>query len=240
MSSGSEQIGGFIRDLGEAARKNPVSAALIGMGVAWMFAGRSQRGSELMRRAGIDRLPEAAQDAWQGTSSHLRSGARSVRETAGDATDMIRSQSGRVVDQMTEAGERLVQSASGYIDELPEHAGNLFDDTKENLTEIFKSHPLAIGAVGVAIGAAMAAAFPTTETEAEYLGEGSEFIKQKASEFTGEQIERASEIGMKVADAVADEARQQGLTPEGLKSAASELSSKATRVAEAATAGSRN
>ena len=29
----------FVRDLGEAARENPMSAALIGMGVLWMFGG---------------------------------------------------------------------------------------------------------------------------------------------------------------------------------------------------------
>ena len=240
MNGGSEQIGSFVRDLGEAARRNPVSAALIGMGAVWLFASRTQRGSELMKRTGIDRLPEAAQDAWQGASSNLRSGARSFREAAGDAVGMVRGQGGRAADQMTEAGERLVQSASGYMGELPQQAGNLLDDTRENLTELFKSHPLAIGAAGIALGAAMAAAFPTTETEITYLGESSEFIKQKANELAGEQIERATEIGMKVADAVADEARQQGLTAEALKSTASELSGKATRVAEAATGGTRS
>ena len=51
MSSGSEQIGGFIRDLGEAARKNPVSAALIGMGVAAAF-----RDNLLMKSAARVRL----------------------------------------------------------------------------------------------------------------------------------------------------------------------------------------
>lgn len=235
MNGGSERLGGFVRDLSEAARRNPMSAALIGMGAVWLFASRTERGSEWMRQAGIDRLPDAAQDAWQGTSSSLRSGARGLRENAGDAVDSIRSQGGRMAEQMTDAGEQLYRSASSYVGELPEHAGNMLDDAKENLAELFKSHPLAIGAVGVAIGAAMAAAFPITDTEADYLGEGSEFVKQKASELVGEQVERVTEIGTKVADAVADEAQRQGLTPDGLKSAASDLSGKAARVAEAAT-----
>jgi hypothetical protein len=51
----------------------------------------------------------------------------------------------------------------------------------------------------------------------------------------GEQVQRATEVGTKVADAVADEARQQGLTGQAMKSAASELSDKAARVADAAT-----
>jgi hypothetical protein len=88
--------------------------------------------------------------------------------------------------------------------------------------------------VGLAIGAAIAASLPTTETEAEYLGETSNFVKEKASELAGEQVERATEVGEKVAKAVADEARQQGLTGEGLKATAADLSNKASRVAKAA------
>jgi len=228
MNSGSERMGGFVRDLGDAARNNPISAALIGMGAVWLFASRSQRGAELIKRSGIDRLPDAARDAWAGASSN-------IRETADEATDTVRRHGGRAVDQMTEAGKRLVQSASESVDDLPDRAADLVDDARDSLTQLFKSQPLAIGAMGLAIGAAIAAAFPTTETEAEYLGDTSEFIKQKAGELAGEKVERIVEVGEKVADAVAVEARQQGLTVDGLKSVATELSDKAGRVAEAAT-----
>jgi hypothetical protein len=237
MNDGSERIGGFVRDLGEAARSNPISAALIGMGAVWLFA-QSQRGSELIRRSG-DRLPDAARDAWEGTSSNIRSGADSFGNTANEAAERIRRQGNAAMEGMTEAGQRLVRSASNYAGDLPDRAGNLFDDARVTLSELFKSQPLAIGAVGIAIGAAIAAALPTTEAEAEYLGESSEFVKRKAGEIAGEQAERAAETGMKVADAVADEARKQGLTTEGLKSAATQLSDKASRVAEAATGGSK-
>ena len=232
MNSGSERVGRFVRDLGGAARSNPISAALIGMGAVWLFASHSHRGVELIKRSGMDRLPDAARDAWAGTSSN-------IRETADEATDTLRRHGGRAVDQMTDAGKRLVKSASENMDDLPDRAANLVDDAKDSLTELFKSQPLAIGAMGLAIGAAIAAAFPTTETEADYLGESSEFIKQKAGELAGEQVERAAEVGKKVADAVADEARQQGLTGDALKSAATELSDKAARVADAATRSSQ-
>lgn len=239
MNSGPERIGGFVSDLGEAARRNPISAALIGMGAVWLFASRSQRGAELIRRSGIDRLPDAARDAWEGTSSNIRSSARDLGDAASEAAERIRSQGNSTMEGMTEAGQRFVRSASEYAGDLPDRAGNLFDDAKDSLSDLFKSQPLAIGAVGIAIGAALAAAFPTTETEAEYLGEGSEFVRQKASEIAGEQVERATEIGKKVADAVVDEARQQGLTTEGLRFAATELSDKAARVAVAASQGSQ-
>lgn len=237
MTASSERAGGFIRDLGEAARRNPVSAALIGMGAVWLFASRSEQGGALLRRSGIDRLPDAARDAWEGTSSNLRSGARSVRETMREATDAIRERGEEVAEGISETGERLARTAAEYAEALPDQAGNVFDDVSSRMTELFKAQPLAIGAVGFAIGAAVAASLPRTSTEEDYFGESSEFIKQKAAELAGEQAERASEVGQKVVEAVADEARRQGLTPDGLKSAASDLSEKAQRVAQAATAG---
>ena len=41
MSEVEEKTSGFIDSLGDAARRNPLSAALIGMGVLWLFAGKS-------------------------------------------------------------------------------------------------------------------------------------------------------------------------------------------------------
>jgi hypothetical protein len=45
MSEIPGQATSFIHDLGNAARRNPLSTALIGMGIAWLFSGRAA-GSE--------------------------------------------------------------------------------------------------------------------------------------------------------------------------------------------------
>jgi hypothetical protein len=45
----------------------------------------------------------------------------------------------------------------------------------------FKAQPLALGAIGLAIGARIAAALPRTEMEADYLGETSDTVKAKAT-----------------------------------------------------------
>ena len=200
------------------------------MGAVWLFASRSRRGEELIRRSGIDRLTDAARDAWEGTRQKLR--PEGLAETARGAADVGRERSEQV-GQVTDARKRLARATVDYADELP--AGSLFEDMRDNLGDLFRSQPLAIGAVGLAIGAAIAASFPTTETEAEYLGETSDFVKEKASELIGEQVERVTEVGQNVVKAVSDEARQQGLTAEGLKATAADLSKKAGRVAEAAT-----
>ena len=59
MNDISEKATGFIHDLGDAARKNPLSAALIGMGVLWLFtnARTAERVGEAARRAASTGFP---------------------------------------------------------------------------------------------------------------------------------------------------------------------------------------
>jgi hypothetical protein len=110
----------------------------------------------------------------------------------------------------------------------------MFDAFRSNLSDLFESQPLALGAIGLAIGAGIAAALPPSEVETEYLGEAGDVIKARAAEFASEQAERVTTVAGNVMEAVSDEARKQGLTLEGAKSAAAEISAKVGRVAEAA------
>jgi hypothetical protein len=93
---------------------------------------------------------------------------------------------------------------------------------------------LALGAIGLAIGAGIAAALPATELEADYLGETSDIAKAKATKFAQEAADRATRVAGNVLEAAAEEARQQGLTLEGAKSAAGDISAKVGRIAETA------
>ena len=105
MNGSSEKLGEFVRDLGEAARRNPVSAALIGMGAVWLFASRSPRGREIIRRSGIDQLPDAARDAWEGARSSLAS--ENVRAAARGLAEAVHDRGERAVGEVADTGKRL-------------------------------------------------------------------------------------------------------------------------------------
>jgi hypothetical protein len=123
--------------------------------------------------------------------------------------------------------------ASEYAKALPDSA-DVFGNVRDNLTDLFKAQPLALGAIGLAIGAGIAAALPATEMENSYLGEASETLKSRAAEIAGDQIEKASSLATDVVETVAEEARKEGLTMDGAKAAMSDLSSKVGRVVDAA------
>ncbi len=213
MSEAADGTSGFIDNLGDAARRNPISATLIGMGVLWLFmGGKSGRAGDLLRSTGLDRVPEATKDALSG----------GIRDKANSSFDALR-----------ETGADAVNQAAEFARTMPDPS-DVFEAARDKLTELFKAQPLALGAIGLAIGAGIATALPGTEIENAYLGEASETVRSKAAEVAGHQVENATTLATQVIDAAGEEARKQGLTTEGAKAVADDLANRVGRVVDAA------
>lgn len=236
MSDISETTSGFVRDLGEAARQNPLSAALIGMGVLWLFTGGRavQRASDLVERSGLDRIPDVAGETFETARSNLRSGADAMGDRVMSAKDALQESSTDAFDTVARFGRQQAEAASDYARSIPNTGVEMLDTVRSNLADVFKAQPLALGAIGLAIGAGIAAALPPSKIEAEYFGETSDAALAKASGFVAEQATRAATVAEDVMNAVTEEACKQGLTLEGAKSAASDISAKVSRVVDAA------
>ena len=232
MSDLSEKTSSFVRDLGEAARQNPLSAALIGMGVLWLFTGGRTVGGaqEFVRRSGFDRIPDAANDAFEAARTMVKSGTDAIGERVVSATGALRDGSVGALDSARRVGRDYAGTASEYVSAMPGSGAEMFYTVRSNLTDVFRAQPLALGAIGLAIGAGIAAALPPSEVEATYLGETSDTVKAKAAEFAAEKAARATTVAGAVMDAVTAEAARQGLTVEDAKAAAGDISSKVSRV----------
>lgn len=232
MNNLSEQGSDFLHDLGDAARRNPVSAVLIGAGVLWMLTGRGRAlgaAGDMARR-----IPEAAGSGFDAASSTLRSGWRSAGNAVSSAAGTLQSGASSAMDRASRFGSEQADALSGYVKSVPDSGAEMIGSVRSNLSDLFRAQPLALGALGLAIGAGIAAALPSTEVEAEYFGETSDNIKEQAKEFAAEQTARAKTLAENVVGAVSEEARNQGLTVEGAKSAAGDMSSKVKRVLDAA------
>jgi hypothetical protein len=220
----SDRSSDFLGDLGDAVKQNPFPAALVGMGIMWLFSNRSQiadAGSGIARSFG------------QGAGSLVKSASDEIQGGVSAASQAARDGVTSSIDAVTEGANRMSDSVSSSFDRVPAMVGDAFDDLRDNLSETFRRQPLALGLLGLAVGAAVAASMPLTAAENEYLGDTSDLVKAKAGEIFEEKSQQAVELGTKVVDAVADEAQKQGLTPSQLKSAASELKDKVVRLGEA-------
>lgn len=220
MTEKTESGSNFVGELRDAAARNPVSAALIGMGVLWMLTGaKSPTGAgNVFRNAGLDRIP----DAFDEVRSGLNQRAGSVAEAAVSGLNAARERGASALDNVADYGRAMTES------------GAVFETARDGLTDLFRAQPLALGAIGLAIGAGIAAALPKTEVEDGYLGAASEAIKTQAAEIAGQQIENATALAGDVVEAASAEARKQGLTPDGAKAAADDVKQRVGRVVDAA------
>ncbi len=220
MSQIPDQSLGFFKDLGETARRNPISAALIGMGAVWLFSGAKSpaRAGDLFRNLEPERVPD--------TANASAAAAHSTGSAAASRIEAVREAGARRAANAT-------QAVSEFAREMPA-PGVLFETARNNLAELFRVQPLALGAVGLAIGAGIAAALPTTGIEDEYLGEASDTLKSKAGGLAGQQFDQASGLVTTTVEAATSEANKQGLTMEDAKAGLRDFSNRAGRVIEAA------
>jgi hypothetical protein len=220
MNDRTESGSSFVQDLRDAATRNPISAALIGMGVLWMLTGaKSPTGAgNAFRTAGSDRIPEALDNVRSG----LKESAGSVRDVAASTLDDVRERGASTLDNVADYGRGMLEP------------GAVFDAARDGLSELFRAQPLALGAIGLAIGAGIAAALPKTDVEDTYLGEVSQTVKKQAAEIAGQQVDKATALASDVVEAASVEARKQGLTPDGAKAAVDDITGRVGRVVDAA------
>jgi hypothetical protein len=219
MSDVTEQGSRFLRDLGDAANRNPLSAALIGMGVLWLFAG--QTGARKVRGL-LGSASDVTGRSLESAGSAVSSGASAVQRAMGESADIMQSRGADVWDAASRASQDQMQAFSEYGSEATEKGSGRLQDFSNNLTDMFQRQPFALGAIGAVIGAGIAAALPLTKMEATRLGDAADAVKGRAG---------------RAMDAAADEARKQGLTTEGIKSAADETTTKLGHVVDAANQG---
>jgi hypothetical protein len=146
----------------------------------------------------------------------------------------VRDTGTAALDRASRLGSDFAQQASDFGRAIPETGADLFSSARSSLTDLFNEQPLMLGAIGIAIGAGIAASLPTTQIESEYFGETADEFKAKAGEFAQQQTENAQDLAREVAFAASEEARRQGLTADNLKAAVGEVGDKIRRVAEAA------
>jgi hypothetical protein len=193
--------GDFVRDLGEAIRANPVPVALIGMGLAWLFTG--------------GRSSAKASFGWARDSmTHFRS-----KDDGEPAPGLARS-----LDDP--AGQSLGDRSAVAQNALGAATPPFLVSAQANLADLMRRQPLMLGAMGLAVGAGIAASLRPTAAEADLLREASTSVQERAREFAAAAVERTARVADDIAAAVGQEARAQDLTPDSIRRAAGETGRK--------------
>jgi hypothetical protein len=227
--------GSFLDGLTTACRDNPLAAALIGGGALWLLIGnerlKSAAGSVRSAAAPLADLGARAQrsaaSTWDDADASVGDRASRMQNQASRGIqETMRNTRTAASDAMSGAAETMREG----FDEGVAGAREMFDrlgralprketiaQAQSSLSDLLERQPLVLGAVGLAIGAAVAGAMARTGVEDEWVGNLSdglkEDLKQRAGAVSQSVQEAADTLKSEITDAgaeYADRVKQAG------------------------------
>lgn len=204
----------FIGAITDAASRNPVPAALIGLGALWLFMGG--RNTTLLGGPGRTSVigvaghgvgsaasgaVHAAERAGSAVSSGVSAAASGLADTVSSASDYVRGAMHGVDARSAYRNADLSGEGNGEPFRPYRSHYTSASALRENMTRLFDDHPLVLGIAGLALGMGVAASLPLTQQEQETLGKA----RDKVGEKLGETAEQAKDL----ASSAVEEAKQQ-------------------------------
>ena len=201
--------GEFGRNLGRVVRENPVPVVLVCAGAAWLAA------SSVRKRSATDPDDRAGDTsggaAYRAANGGYTGGAQSSAASAADA-QTAKTRSGGVGDRIAGVGATVKDKLGAAKEQgktIASDARERGSQTKHATQAFVQERPLAMVAIGLAVGAVIGAAFPVSRREHEVLGEKSDAAIQKAKEAASEQVDQAKEVAKDIANAAVQGAKDQ-------------------------------
>ncbi len=219
----------FGSNLGNAVRNNPLPVTLIGIGIAWLAAtGQNPRYSTARRDAEYESDFASAYGAdmaadEEGTSEgRMHKAASKVTDAghriSGKASQLrhrISETASSLSGRAREASSRMHDSAGNTRARMSERMGDIghrsqerYHRTRDTFSTMVEEQPLMSGVLGMAIGAALGAAFPATRREDELMGRTRDDLMERARETGREQAENLRESVRHVTETTKQEARR--------------------------------
>jgi X-X-X-Leu-X-X-Gly heptad repeat protein len=174
----------FFGNLGTTVRNNPVPTVLTTVGLCWLMLGQNHP-PRVGYRVGPD------QDA-SGWSEGLSGGLDSARSHLHDTTNSLRDGFHQLKDKASHLADGLGASARHARHSATQTGDRLAhgsQDLGDQFSRLLKEQPLMMAAAGIALGAMLGAALPSTSTEQRVMGKTSAGLADKAKQKAREGYE---------------------------------------------------
>jgi hypothetical protein len=124
--------------------------------------------------------PNAVNSVYDSVSSAAGTAYEGVSGVAATAYDGVSSAAGAAYEGVGSAASKTYEGVGSAAGFAYDKAGDLGGQVKESYDYYIEENPLAVGAVALAVGAALGFAIPLTEAENEYMGEMRDNFFEKA------------------------------------------------------------
>lgn len=222
VSEASDTAKGVGSVIVETIKENPVPAALIGIGIGWLYMNAQKQGAPRRYPGDYAYLPRYEEgSSVRETLGHAKD---KVGDAAGQVQDKVGQVAGQVQDKAGQVAGQVQEKAGQTVSQVREKAGQLTDQAQEraqaavgSLEQMVEENPLSVGAMALLLGAAVGLAVPETRKENQLMGEARERLVSQAGEKAQDVVDKAKSVAQEAVSAATDTAKQaardQGLAP---------------------------
>jgi ElaB/YqjD/DUF883 family membrane-anchored ribosome-binding protein len=130
----------------------------------------------------ISDVAHSVTDSFGSAKARIEETAQRMKEKAGEV-------SGDVSEKLSATREHLNKSSHDASDTLHEQTRK----AQSGLNYMLREQPLALAAIGIALGAALGAVLPSTERENQLMGQASDTLTDKVKQTASEGYEKVAQ-----------------------------------------------
>jgi len=195
MMQGSQRLPDHDKDFGQRLsdeiRDNPVPAALVGMGLLWLFMGGNRT---TISQMGLDNAASGT-SAGATLASQMAKTGKQAGEALFDSASSAARAAGQTASELTSDATEGVSNAAVAVQR---GGAQLARTLQRDLSDLLERQPLVVGALGLAMGAAIGTAFATTQVEAQTFGEASDALKAEVEHLVSSGMDTARDLGSRL------------------------------------------
>jgi hypothetical protein len=207
-------------------KQNPEGLLLVAAGAALLMRSSGSSGAKANRtnrsETSMNRTSDAAERATDSMIDTMSTATDRARDTmsniAGQAQDKVAEFASSASGLASSASDKASKTARAVGDTATNMARQTTSGAQEFASRMLDEQPLVVAVAGLAAGAALAAAFPSTQMEKETLGPIGEQVSD-AAQRVGDQLKEATAAA---GETIKNAARERGLSQDGLKEVATE------------------
>jgi ElaB/YqjD/DUF883 family membrane-anchored ribosome-binding protein len=220
----------------ETIRQNPLPAALIGIGLGWLWMNRrSAPPARVSGRGGVrggqfydgrsgryvdnrGRYDYGYQPGYyvEGGPSYVERGQSAVsgavdrvQESAGNLAGTVSDKASSVASTVSDTASNLVDSAQDRAADIADRAQYQAQRVEDRFQTTLQDNPLAVAAVALALGTAVGLSLPQTERENQLMGEARDQLVGRAQELASDTIDKVQRVAGEVASDAKETVKEQ-------------------------------
>jgi ElaB/YqjD/DUF883 family membrane-anchored ribosome-binding protein len=159
----------------DTIRRNPLPAAMIGIGLTWLAMSNRSTGTRSSDWTSGGRWNTKG-SSWDTTGGSYEGSGDGMTDRVGGAVGQVQGKAGEVAGQ--------VQQTAAQVPYVARQVG-------DNAARVVQENPLAVGAVALAVGAAVGMALPTTRPEHEIMGQARDSLIGRAESAASDAMNQA-------------------------------------------------